>query len=116
QESGKTWIVMTALRRTPQPTWLPRSPPGLFSFSKTASTTSTRTVLHDEQCYLARRLHITARALRQSLKENERVAAEKRGLTILRYQKWEKGQGGQQVYLYPPQEKASSQPKSGGGA
>ena len=40
---------------------------------------------------------ICARALRQSLKETERVAAEKRGTTILRYQKWENGQGGQQV-------------------
>ncbi|KAH9950232.1 mitochondrial ATP synthase epsilon chain-domain-containing protein, partial [Amylocystis lapponica] len=40
---------------------------------------------------------IAARALRQSLKEEERVVAEKRGLTILRYQQWENGQGGQQV-------------------
>ncbi|PCH37819.1 hypothetical protein WOLCODRAFT_95899 [Wolfiporia cocos MD-104 SS10] len=48
---------------------------------------------------------IAARALRQSLKESERVAAEKRGITILRYQQWENGQGGQQVYLNPPEEK-----------
>ncbi|KAI0080545.1 hypothetical protein K474DRAFT_1657688 [Panus rudis PR-1116 ss-1] len=40
---------------------------------------------------------IAARALRNSLKEEQRVAAEKRGLTILRYQKWENGQGGPQV-------------------
>ncbi|EKM55090.1 uncharacterized protein PHACADRAFT_142987 [Phanerochaete carnosa HHB-10118-sp] len=40
---------------------------------------------------------ICARALRQSLKETERVAAEKRGSTILRYQEWKDGQGGQQV-------------------
>jgi len=45
---------------------------------------------------------IAARALRQSLQENERVAAEKRGLTILRYQKWENGVGGQQVLLNQP--------------
>ncbi|CAL1705358.1 unnamed protein product [Somion occarium] len=54
---------------------------------------------------------IAARALRQSLKEEERVAAEKRGQTILRYQKWENGQGGQQVYLNPPEEKGAP-PKS----
>lgn len=40
---------------------------------------------------------ITARALRASLKEEERVVAEKRGLTSVRYQKWENGVGGQQV-------------------
>jgi F-type H+-transporting ATPase subunit epsilon len=40
---------------------------------------------------------IAARALRASLKEDKRVAAEKRGATIMRYQKWENGQGGEQV-------------------
>lgn len=40
---------------------------------------------------------ITARAVRASFKEEHRVAAEKRGLTALRYQHWENGQGGQQV-------------------
>ncbi|KAI0261400.1 mitochondrial ATP synthase epsilon chain-domain-containing protein [Gloeopeniophorella convolvens] len=40
---------------------------------------------------------IAARAVRQSLKENERVIAEKRGLTALRYQHWEDGKGGEQV-------------------
>ncbi|KIP08857.1 hypothetical protein PHLGIDRAFT_103662 [Phlebiopsis gigantea 11061_1 CR5-6] len=40
---------------------------------------------------------IAARALRSSLKETERVAAEKRGATILRYQEWKDGQGGQLV-------------------
>ena len=44
---------------------------------------------------------IAARALRASLKEEERVVAEKRGLTILRYQRWEKGQGGPQVRAPP---------------
>ncbi|KAG9313309.1 mitochondrial ATP synthase epsilon chain-domain-containing protein [Chiua virens] len=39
---------------------------------------------------------ITARAVRQSLKETERVGAERRGTTALRYQKWENGVGGQQ--------------------
>ncbi|TFK91765.1 hypothetical protein K466DRAFT_482064 [Polyporus arcularius HHB13444] len=40
---------------------------------------------------------IAARALRASLKEEERVAAEKRGVTILRYQRWENGHGGPMV-------------------
>ncbi|KAI0729885.1 mitochondrial ATP synthase epsilon chain-domain-containing protein [Fomitopsis betulina] len=47
---------------------------------------------------------IAARAVRQSLKESERVAAEKRGLTILRYQHWENGVGGTQTFLVPPEE------------
>lgn len=42
---------------------------------------------------------ITARALRQCLKQEERLASEKRGLTSLRYQKWENGVGGQQARL-----------------
>jgi F-type H+-transporting ATPase subunit epsilon len=42
-------------------------------------------------------MQIAARAVRQSLKENERLAAEKRGLTSVRYQYWENGVGGQQV-------------------
>jgi F-type H+-transporting ATPase subunit epsilon len=45
---------------------------------------------------------IAARAVRQSLKENERVAAEKRGLTALRYQHWEGGKGGEQVEFFLP--------------
>lgn len=42
---------------------------------------------------------ITARAVRQSLKENERLASERRGLTSLRYQHWEGGKGGEQVSI-----------------
>ena len=42
---------------------------------------------------------ICARAVRASFKEEQRVAAEKRGLTSLRYQQWENGQGGQQVHF-----------------
>ncbi|KAJ7791585.1 mitochondrial ATP synthase epsilon chain-domain-containing protein [Mycena olivaceomarginata] len=40
---------------------------------------------------------ITARAVRNSLQENQRLAAEKRGLTALRYQHWENGEGGVQI-------------------
>jgi len=49
---------------------------------------------------------ITAQAVRQSLKETERLAAEKRGVTALRYQKWENGVGGAHVYLNPEEDKA----------
>ena len=41
---------------------------------------------------------ITARAMRASLKDDHRVAAERRGVTSLRYQQWENGLGGQQVW------------------
>ncbi|KAH8117274.1 mitochondrial ATP synthase epsilon chain-domain-containing protein [Phellopilus nigrolimitatus] len=46
---------------------------------------------------------ITARAVRQSLKESERVKAEKHGVTALRYQNWENGKGGEQVLLNSPE-------------
>ncbi|KAF8638646.1 hypothetical protein AX17_002049 [Amanita inopinata Kibby_2008] len=42
---------------------------------------------------------ITARAVRASLKDEQRLASEKRGLTALRYQQWENGLGSQQVLL-----------------
>ncbi|KAF8650652.1 hypothetical protein AX16_005132 [Volvariella volvacea WC 439] len=42
---------------------------------------------------------ITARALRASLKTEERIAAERRGATALRYQKWENGLGGVHQHL-----------------
>ncbi|KAG1761568.1 hypothetical protein CY34DRAFT_800338 [Suillus luteus UH-Slu-Lm8-n1] len=48
---------------------------------------------------------ITARAVRQSLKESERVVAEKRGTTALKYQRWENGVGGPQVFLNPEEDK-----------
>ncbi|KAJ7271023.1 mitochondrial ATP synthase epsilon chain-domain-containing protein [Mycena rebaudengoi] len=53
---------------------------------------------------------ITARAVRNSLQETQRLAAEKRGLTALRYQTWENGQGGVQTLLVPEMEK---DPKKG---
>ncbi|KAJ8093515.1 hypothetical protein PQX77_011018 [Marasmius sp. AFHP31] len=51
---------------------------------------------------------ITANAVRSCLKESERLAAEKRGLTALRYQKWEAGKGGEQVVLNPVAEEAKN--------
>lgn len=50
---------------------------------------------------------IAARALRQSLKEGERVKAEKRGITNVRFQKWENGKAGEQVWLNPPKDAAA---------
>jgi len=50
---------------------------------------------------------ITASALRRSLKETERLAAEKRGVTGVKYQTWENGQAGQQVLFNPPTEEGS---------
>jgi len=44
---------------------------------------------------------IAAHALRQSLKEEPRLATEKHGITALRYQHWENGKGGEQVHLKP---------------
>jgi len=55
---------------------------------------------------------VAARALRQSLKEGERLKAEKRGLTAMRYQHWENGKGGELTYLIPPVEKEAGKPKS----
>ncbi|KAJ7057980.1 mitochondrial ATP synthase epsilon chain-domain-containing protein [Mycena amicta] len=52
---------------------------------------------------------ITARAVRNSLQETHQLAAEKRGLTLLRYQKWEDGVGGNQTTLMP--ELAPKDPK-----
>ncbi|PPQ71070.1 hypothetical protein CVT24_009871 [Panaeolus cyanescens] len=51
---------------------------------------------------------ITARALRASLKQEERVLAEKRGVTSVRYQKWENGVGGTQT-LFDAQAVAAEQ-------
>nr|GAT59903.1 predicted protein [Mycena chlorophos] len=48
---------------------------------------------------------ITARALRNSLEQTHRLAAEKRGVTALRYQKWENGVGGTQTLLNPEEAK-----------
>ncbi|KAH7107695.1 mitochondrial ATP synthase epsilon chain-domain-containing protein [Auriculariales sp. MPI-PUGE-AT-0066] len=48
---------------------------------------------------------IAARALRSSLKEAERVKAEKRGNTTVRFQKWADGKGGEQVHVNPPTDK-----------
>ncbi|EFI28288.1 hypothetical protein CC1G_13817 [Coprinopsis cinerea okayama7 len=44
---------------------------------------------------------ITARAVRNSLKEEQRVLAEKRGQTSVRYQQWQNGKGGPQFWCNP---------------
>ncbi|KAL0946440.1 hypothetical protein HGRIS_012663 [Hohenbuehelia grisea] len=50
---------------------------------------------------------ICSRAVRQSLQDTHRVAAERRGHTILRYQQWENGTGGKQVLLNPETDKGT---------
>jgi F-type H+-transporting ATPase subunit epsilon len=52
-------------------------------------------------CSFNKYSQIAARAVRASLKEEKRLVAEKRGTTSLRYQKWENGQGQQQVCPRP---------------
>lgn len=91
--------------------------------SRTSNTTSANNTVLTHRRY-NKYAQITARAVRQSLQETERLGAEKRGLTALRYQKWEDGVGGQQVspthlavfhcsstalqvYLNPEQDKAA---------
>ncbi|KAG9015435.1 hypothetical protein FRB94_000039 [Tulasnella sp. JGI-2019a] len=44
---------------------------------------------------------IAAKAVRQSLVEAERLKADKRGVTSLKFQKWEDGTGGEQVVFNP---------------
>ena len=57
-------------------------------------------VLNDSPFRFNKYSQITSQALRNSLKESERVKAEKRGLTALRYQRWEDGKGGEQVCFH----------------
>ncbi|KAF8065353.1 mitochondrial ATP synthase epsilon chain-domain-containing protein [Lyophyllum atratum] len=52
---------------------------------------------------------ITARAVRQSFKDEERLAAERRGQTALRFQRWENGVGSAQITLSEEVEKEKEQ-------
>ena len=47
--------------------------------------------IHNRGCSYNKYTQIAARAVRQSLKEKHRVAAEKRGLASVGYQRWEDG-------------------------
>jgi F-type H+-transporting ATPase subunit epsilon len=75
----------------PLPPWLPGEP-----CSRSSSCLYSSLLIHNSilACRYNKYAQITARALRASLKEEERVIAEKRGLTSSRYQKWENGLGG----------------------
>jgi len=53
---------------------------------------------------------ICARAVRESLKGDARVLAEKRGNSQVRYQQWAGGKGGEQVHLTQPASKAQTPP------
>jgi F-type H+-transporting ATPase subunit epsilon len=50
-------------------------------------------------CRFNKYSQIAARALRNSLKEDPRLEAEKRGISELRYQKWDAGKAGEQVRM-----------------
>ncbi|CAE6375504.1 unnamed protein product [Rhizoctonia solani] len=54
---------------------------------------------------------IAGRALARSLGENARVSAEKRGLSSLKYQKWESGKASESQWINPPKD-ADAIPKS----
>lgn len=53
-------------------------------------------------CRFNKYSQISARALRNSLKEEPRLAAEKRGISELRYQNWKDGKAGEQVRFRDP--------------
>ncbi|EDP43788.1 hypothetical protein MGL_2001 [Malassezia globosa CBS 7966] len=46
---------------------------------------------------------VAARAVRQSLKETERVEAERRAFQALRYQEWKNGEASENISLAPPE-------------
>ncbi|BGP13085.1 hypothetical protein JCM10213v2_001004 [Rhodosporidiobolus nylandii] len=47
-------------------------------------------------------IQVASRATRQALKEESRVAAEKRAAVTLKVQKWEQGKAGQAEWIVPP--------------
>lgn len=53
-------------------------------------------------CRFNKYLAVAARATRQALKEEQRVAAERRGVISLRWQQWKDGKGGEQVRSFSP--------------
>ncbi|KAJ7353242.1 hypothetical protein DFH08DRAFT_956314 [Mycena albidolilacea] len=69
------------------------------------SSATWRSVFTSYNNYRARRA--------QLVQENQRLAAEKRGLTALRYQNWENGEGGVQTMLVP---ELAKDPKQGSAA
>ncbi|GAA5981927.1 hypothetical protein JCM5350_006567 [Sporobolomyces pararoseus] len=49
-------------------------------------------------------IQVAARATRQALKEEERLAAEKRGVVTLKYQQWSQGKPSTAEWIVPPAE------------
>ncbi|BGP22001.1 hypothetical protein JCM10295v2_000878 [Rhodotorula toruloides] len=47
-------------------------------------------------------VQVAARATRQALKEEQRVAAERRGVVTLKVQKWENGKASTAEWIVPP--------------
>ncbi|KAG8693249.1 hypothetical protein FRC09_010633 [Ceratobasidium sp. 395] len=55
---------------------------------------------------------ICGRALVRSLNENARVAAEKRGLSGLKFQTWKEGKASESQWIDPPKDADAGPPKS----
>ncbi|KAF8604635.1 hypothetical protein BDV93DRAFT_491907 [Ceratobasidium sp. AG-I] len=55
---------------------------------------------------------IAGRALARSLNENVRVAAEKRGLSALKFQTWEAGKASEAQWITPPKDADPAPKKS----
>ncbi|CAE6465572.1 unnamed protein product [Rhizoctonia solani] len=55
---------------------------------------------------------IAGRALARSLKEDARIAAEKRGLSSLKYQTWEAGKASESQWINPPKDDDAPPKKS----
>ncbi|KAG5651051.1 hypothetical protein H0H81_010066 [Sphagnurus paluster] len=65
-------------------------------FSSVKTTIQVKSIHEFLCCRYNKYSQITARAVRASFKEEERLAAERRGLTSLKFQRWENGLGGTQ--------------------
>ncbi|KAI8630837.1 mitochondrial ATP synthase epsilon chain-domain-containing protein [Xylariaceae sp. FL1651] len=63
-----------------------------------------------------RYLAVAARVVRRSLKDDKRVAAERRGETDLRFTKWENGKMGEPKNLADANAAAAASAASGGSA
>jgi len=54
-----------------------------------------------------KRASVAARALRQALKEDKRIEAERRGDMGLKYQEWTNGKAGEHTWIQKPAEEPS---------
>lgn len=106
--SGSVELVVTTVHAAhsklftkPPPPWPPGEPCSRMLFDAEDFETSFLPARNLSKLRYNKYAQITARALRSALKEEERVVAEKRGVTSVRFQKWEGGVGGPQVRFEP---------------